>query len=76
MGIPCPPPSGQSKCEMGRFTLRFVHVATLTQCTSLQEALQACSENTKHSNVLLSRDSSMAAPQIQRLIPKERGSEK
>ena len=35
-----------------------------------------CPANTKHPELQLPKDSSVPVPQIQRLIPKERGSEK
>ena len=70
-----PPTSGENKRKMQRFTARFAHVATPMQRTSLYEALLACSTSIKHSNLQLPRDSSVAVPQIQRLIPKGRGFE-
>ena len=65
-------PSGLSKHEMWRFTACLVHIATPTQVHISTWITASCPENIKHSNLQLPIDSSVAVPQIQRLIPKRK----
>ena len=60
------PPFGTERVR--RFTARLAHVAT--------SITASCPANIKHSNLQLSKDSSVAVLQIQRLILKGRGSKK
>ena len=70
MGGPCPLRSGRSKRKTQRVTTRLAHVATPTISLSITAS---CPANIKHSNLQLPRDSSVAVPHIQRLIPRKEG---
>lgn len=66
-----PLPSGLRKCETQRFTTRLVQIATLTQPTSLYESLLHVLKHKVLKSASPIRDSSMAVPQIQKLILRE-----
>ena len=66
-----PLPSGLRKCETQRFTIRLVQIATLTQPTSLYESLLHVLKHKVLKSASPIRDSSMAVPQIQKLILRE-----
>ena len=64
---PMPPPSGLSRA-LNAEVYRTLSAHSYSDTAS-------CPANIKHSNLQLPRDSSVAVPHIERLIPKGRGSE-